>query len=67
MKRLDSKSFLRGLARAFDLRGAVTPRYAPKARWIQNDHSAMAADWDSVFGDLGTAYSRVRRAGGSDQ
>lgn len=66
MRRLDSKNFLRGFGRVVDLRGAITPRYSRKAQWIQNDTSAIAADWAAVFGDLSVAYYRVRRMKGSD-
>ena len=66
MKRLDSKSFFRGLGRALDLRGATMPRYGRKTRWIQNDSSALAADWSAVFGHLGAAYTRVRQQNAKD-
>lgn len=61
MRRLDSKSFLQGFGRVLDIRGAVRPRYGHKARWIRNDSSALAADWNAVLGDLGAAYTRIRR------
>lgn len=60
MARFDSRSFFRGLGRALDLRGAVTPRYARRARWHRDDHAAIAADWAVVWNDLGSAYARVR-------
>lgn len=66
MNRLDSSNFLRGLGRALDVRGATTPRYLRKARWIQSDSSAVAADWAAVFGDLDAAFHRVRRGGDNE-
>lgn len=62
MKSLDGKSLLQGLGRALDIRGGAAPRYRRKATWIPNDSSALAADWNAVLGDLGAAYTRVRRA-----
>lgn len=61
MNRLDSKSFFRGLGRVLDLRGSVQARYARRARWHRDDRAAIASDWRAVWGDLGTAYSRVRQ------
>ncbi|HEX8246324.1 MAG TPA: hypothetical protein VF541_22665 [Longimicrobium sp.] len=56
------RSFLRGLGRALDVRGAVVPTYARRPRRTPpSDHAAMAADWDAVWNDLGTAFARVKQ------
>lgn len=61
MTRLDSKSFLRGLGRALDIRGATTPRYMRQASWHRSDRAAIAADWRAVWGDMDRAYRHVRK------
>lgn len=66
MNRLNSRNFLRGFGRVLDVRGFITTRSSRTPQWIQNDSTAIAADWDAVFNDLGVAYSRVRRMNGSD-
>ncbi|HEU0013669.1 MAG TPA: hypothetical protein VFQ45_08290 [Longimicrobium sp.] len=54
--------FMRGMARALDLRGSVNARYAyaPRAPYPP-DEVVAASDWAVVFGDLGQAYWRVRQ------
>lgn len=64
MARFDRSSFFRGLARAFDLRGAVTPTYAYRARWQRDDRAAIASDWAAVWNDYNTAFARVRQREG---
>ena len=57
---LQVPSFLRGVARALDVRGAVAPHYRRRAAREQpSDEAAVAADWAAVWSDLGTAFSRV--------
>ena len=59
----DARSFLRGLGRALDLRGATAPTYAlrrPRGTPL-SDPAAVAADWDAVWNDLGTAFARVKQ------
>lgn len=59
----DAKSFLRGLGRALDLRGATVPTYALRRprRPPASDRAALASDWDAVWNDLGTAFARVKQ------
>lgn len=54
-------SFLRGLARALDIRGAVAPHYHHHRLLGEqgSDEAAVAADWAAVWSDLGGAFSRV--------
>jgi hypothetical protein len=58
-RRIYSKSFLRGFARALDLRGAVPPSYLSRRIIRRSDRAAIASDWAAVWSDLGTAFSRV--------
>jgi hypothetical protein len=53
-------SFLRGLGRALDLRGAIEPTYARRST-PRSDRAAVAHDWAAVWGDLNTAFDRVRQ------
>ncbi|HEX6040876.1 hypothetical protein [Longimicrobium sp.] len=66
MARFDTSSFFRGLGRAFDLRGAVAPRYVRRAQWHRDDNAAIASDWAAVWGDLDAAYTRVRQREGGN-
>jgi hypothetical protein len=54
-----AKSFLRGFARALDLRGAVPPSYQSRRIVRRSDRAAIASDWAAVWSDLGNAFSRV--------
>lgn len=65
MKRFDTQSFFRGLGRALDLRGSVPATYTRRARRHRDDAAAIADDWRAVWGDLGTAYDRVRQRDGA--
>ncbi|HEX8907353.1 MAG TPA: hypothetical protein VF771_21050 [Longimicrobiaceae bacterium] len=56
-----TKSFLRGLARALDLRGSIVPTYAPRRRARRSDQAAIEADWSAVWNDLGIAFTRVKQ------
>ena len=56
-----ARSFLRGLGRARDLRGATVPTYARRSSTLPSDAAAVAADWAAVWGDLGAAFTRVRQ------
>lgn len=56
-----TKSFLRGFARALDLRGALAAPYARRAySRHRSDRAALAADWRAVMNDLGNAFSQVK-------
>ncbi|HEX8393005.1 MAG TPA: hypothetical protein VF665_11655 [Longimicrobium sp.] len=59
MRNLISSSFLRGIGRVLDFRGAVPPRYVRPASTPVSDQAAIAADWEAVWGDLSIACGRV--------
>jgi hypothetical protein len=61
MTRLDTRSFLRGFGRAFDLGGATVPSYTRQASWHRSDRDAIDADWQAVWGDMDRAYHHVRK------
>lgn len=56
-------SFLRGVGRVLDLRGATTGAYvaARRTRAAISDRAALASDWAAVWGDLDAAFAKVRR------
>ena len=57
--RIQPGSFLRGFARALDLRGAVQPSYKSRRIISRSDRAAIRSDWSAVWSDLDTAFSRV--------
>ncbi|HSU13003.1 hypothetical protein [Longimicrobium sp.] len=63
--KVHTTSFLRGFARALDLRGAVAPPYArPRASaGRRSDRAAVAHDWRMVWTDLDNAFSHVKLQG----
>jgi hypothetical protein len=56
--RFARRSFLRGAASAFDLRGATRRQY--RAYWTPEevDRYAVETDWQAVASDLNTAVER---------
>jgi hypothetical protein len=59
-RKLNTRSFVRGMARVLDLRGTVDATYARRhSSRVRSDHAAIASDWQAVWSDLGAAFSRV--------
>jgi hypothetical protein len=59
-RRLNTRSFVRGMARVLDLRGSVGSTYTRyRSNRARSDYAAVASDWHAVWSDLGAAFSRV--------